>query len=586
MLSEATVQITNSVRSVERNAARQVASVEVIAELERRARDIGEITRTVSRISDQTNLLALNAAIEAARAGDHGRGFAVVADEVRALAESSDRSAQEVQGLAGGIEADVQGIVAAVRTAAQAAASEAQACAVVIETLDAIRADMTRMAEGSQDTMTAAVQAERAAGEAQRGAEQVASAAEEQSAAAAQAQSAIRQQAQSLDQAQVAAQALAVLTEDLRTGNADGSAAEQFGATAEELSATVQELSSAATEIMAAVEQINRGSQQQASATQQTHAALTQIETSARLAQKNASVADERVQLMEGALSDSRASIERLVSGLSTSLDGTRSSLATITRLESVGRKIEKIVDAIALVVVQTSMLAVSGSVEAARAGSSGRGFAVVSSDIRNLAREASESVETVKETVRGIIDQIASVRRDIEQIIASAEIEVRNNQAVFEVLDRVKGEVGSVSAANTAILQGAEFDPGGQRRDRGRCAPDRGGRRRGERRLASGGKRLRTAGARSGGPGRRNRGDRVPGGRAEAAEWLSRIRPRRTCMPQRVASSPSGRAASSTPSRRRTCPRSSSFRPSRACRKPPRAFWEWPISAGPSCRW
>ena len=97
-------------------------------------------------------------------------------------------------------------------------------------------------------------------------------------------------------------------------------------------------------------------------------------------------------------------------------------------------------------------MLAVSGSVEAARAGSSGRGFAVVSSDIRNLAREASESVETVKETVRGIIDQIASVRRDIEQIIASAEIEVRSNQAVFEVLDRVKGEVGSVSAANTAI--------------------------------------------------------------------------------------------------------------------------------------
>jgi methyl-accepting chemotaxis protein len=457
MLSEATVQITNSVRSVERNAARQVASVEVIAELERRARDIGEITRTVSRISDQTNLLALNAAIEAARAGDHGRGFAVVADEVRALAESSDRSAQEVQGLAGGIEADVQGIVAAVRTAAQAAASEAQACAVVIETLDAIRADMTRMAEGSQDTMTAAVQAERAAGEAQRGAEQVDSAAEEQSAAAAQAQSAIRQQAQSLDQAQVAAQALAVLTEDLRTGNADGSAAEQFGATAEELSATVQELSSAATEIMAAVEQINRGSQQQASATQQTHAALTQIETGARLAQKNASVADERVQLMEGALSDSRASIERLVSGLGTSLEGTRSSLATITRLESVGRKIEKIVDAIALVVVQTSMLAVSGSVEAARAGSSGRGFAVVSSDIRKLAREASESVETVKETVRGIIDQIASVRRDIEQIIASAEIEVRSNQAVFEVLDRVKGEVGSVSAANTAIRQGAE---------------------------------------------------------------------------------------------------------------------------------
>ncbi|MCV4697950.1 methyl-accepting chemotaxis protein, partial [Escherichia coli] len=84
-------QITASVRAIERNAERQQASVKVIAVLEQQARDIGEITRTVGRISDQTNLLALNAAIEAARAGDQGRGFAVVADEVRALAETSEQ---------------------------------------------------------------------------------------------------------------------------------------------------------------------------------------------------------------------------------------------------------------------------------------------------------------------------------------------------------------------------------------------------------------------------------------------------------------------------------------------------------------
>ena len=100
MLAETAVQIGTSVRAIERNGARQGASVQLITELERRAQDIGEITRAVSRISDQTNLLALNAAIEAARAGDHGRGFAVVADEVRALAETSEKSAQDVQKLA------------------------------------------------------------------------------------------------------------------------------------------------------------------------------------------------------------------------------------------------------------------------------------------------------------------------------------------------------------------------------------------------------------------------------------------------------------------------------------------------------
>ena len=114
VLAETAAQITTSVRAIERNAERQQASVAVIAELERRAQDIGEITRTVSRISDQTNLLALNAAIEAARAGDHGRGFAVVADEVRALAETSEKSAQDVQSLAETIQAGMREVVRAV----------------------------------------------------------------------------------------------------------------------------------------------------------------------------------------------------------------------------------------------------------------------------------------------------------------------------------------------------------------------------------------------------------------------------------------------------------------------------------------
>ena len=401
--------------------------------------------------------MALNAAIEAARAGNDGRGFAVVADEVRALAETSEKSANDVQSLAEEIQNDVRRVVAVVTAASATAAREAKAGGTVAESLEAMRQEMILISEGSQESLTAAIEAGQAASEAQRGAEQVASAAEEQSAAASEAQLGIDEQAKSLDQGQVAAQGLAALAEQLRGGRADASAAEQIGATAEELSATIQELSSAASEIMAATDQINRGSQMQAAATQQTSAALAQIQKSAGVAQTNATLADQRVGNMDTALKQIRDAVEALVVGVGSGLAETRSGLEMIASLQAVGRRIDKIVDGIALVAVQTGMLAVSGAVEAARAGDSGRGFAVVSNDIRGLAREASQSADTIKDTVRGIIDQIASVHRDLDQQVAAGEAEVEKNRLIFVALDKVDADVAALAQANGAILQGAE---------------------------------------------------------------------------------------------------------------------------------
>jgi len=457
VLAETSLLIGNSVRAIERNAERQAGSVDVIGELERRAAEIADITRIISGISDQTNLLALNAAIEAARAGDHGRGFAVVAEEVRALAETSEKSAQTIQGHADSIQKEVRQIAGVIKTAASTAIEEARNGLELAEKLDARRDDMAAIASGSGEILDTADQAERAAMEAQRGAELVASAAEQQSAASTEAQTAIQEQALSLEQSQAAAQTLARQTERLRAGTAGATAAEEIGASAEELSASIQEMSGAATEIMASISQINKGSQQQAAATQQTSAALAQIEKSAAFARDNADRAVENILGLEKALREGRASAAKLVDGVSAALAETRSSLTTLARLEQIGRNIEKIVDTVALVAVQTTMLAVSGSVEAARAGDAGRGFALVSGDIRGLARETSSNVDRIKDTVRSILDQIAALRRDLEQIIASNEAEVQNNVAVTASLERLEKDIAALAGANRDILKGAD---------------------------------------------------------------------------------------------------------------------------------
>ena len=66
---------------------------------------IGVKVRMITDIATQTNLLSLNAGIEAARAGEAGKGFGVVAAEIKKLAEDSNQSAEQINGIVDEIRA-------------------------------------------------------------------------------------------------------------------------------------------------------------------------------------------------------------------------------------------------------------------------------------------------------------------------------------------------------------------------------------------------------------------------------------------------------------------------------------------------
>ena len=438
-------------------AKRQAESVKMVAELERQAANIGDIVKAVARIADQTNLLALNAAIEAARAGQHGKGFAVVADEVRTLAETSEKSAKQIQDLVGQIQGEVQVIASGINESAETIQGEVVKGEVILKQLQQIGVDAAEVVAGATEIASAAQQSAVASQQAMRGAEQISSAAAEQSSAAEETAKTVQEQSAALQECEQTAQNLGEIADDLKNSSDIAKSAEEVASAAEELSSAVQEITRSAGGIMAALEQIRKGAQIQAAATTESAAAVTQIERGAQLAETRASASLEKATNIKALMAENKVHIDGLISSISASIDATRSSSQQIKELALVSRKIDKIVDAITQVSIQTNMLAVNGSIEAARAGEYGKGFVVVATDIRNLAHDSAENADRIKDLVKSIQDQIGWVGRDLEEIVSAAVGEVEKTKTITANLNSMEDDIVSIEQGNTTAVAAAQ---------------------------------------------------------------------------------------------------------------------------------
>jgi methyl-accepting chemotaxis protein len=96
--------VGEAITQIEKLASEVIRSTDAMTVLEQESAKIGKVMDVIKAVAEQTNLLALNAAIEAARAGEAGRGFAVVADEVRGLAQRTQQSTEEIEGLVAALQ--------------------------------------------------------------------------------------------------------------------------------------------------------------------------------------------------------------------------------------------------------------------------------------------------------------------------------------------------------------------------------------------------------------------------------------------------------------------------------------------------
>jgi len=453
LITQSGADVASLITNVAVAGQRQVASVHMVIELEKQAANIGDIVKAVARIADQTNLLALNAAIEAARAGKHGKGFAVVADEVRTLAETSEKSAKQIQELVGQIQVDVKTIADGINASAKTIEEEVEKGKTVTTQMEEIRLAVIEIVRGITEVGALSVQANLAAQQALKGSQSIAAAAEEQSSAAQESAKTVAEQTQALNECEQAAQALSELAEDLKNSTDVAKSAEQVASSAEELSSAVQEINRSSAQIMAALNLIKKSAEVQSAAAEESSAATGQIEKGAEVGQKRSTASAEKVVAIKKLLDENKIGINGLVTGLSTSAEASRASIKQMNALELVSRRIDKIVEAISTVSIQTNMLAVNGAIEAARAGEFGKGFVVVATDIRNLAHDSSENADRIKDLVKAVQDQIGIVGRDLSEIVAAALTEVEKAKKTNIDLVTIETDILVVEKGTAEIL-------------------------------------------------------------------------------------------------------------------------------------
>ena len=451
-----TLDIEALIKGVGDAADANLESAKMIGELERQSEEIGKIVHAVTRIADQTNLLALNAAIEAARAGEHGKGFAVVADEVRNLAEMSEKSARGIQEVVNEIQGQVKVVAADTEAAGKKGREEAEKAKVITQDLVKIAADFEEIQGNCAEIQKNAKESLAGAKTYLKGSEEIASAAEEASSACQEAQKSTQEQSKAYAEMGDAARSLAEMAEALKTSTNAQKSAEEVAATAEELSSNAEELKASSTQISTAIEQINKAAGAQAKAAEASNAVGTQLRHAAKVMSERADLSVEKALGTQKLLASNKLNVDQLIVNVGKSADASAESAKNILELEERTRRIDKIVDAIVMVTVQTKMLAVNGNVEAARAGEYGRGFSVVAGDIRSLANESSENADRIKDLVKNVQTQITKVAGDIELAGRKGRAEVERAKTSTANLDRIAKDAEIVVVDIREVTKGA----------------------------------------------------------------------------------------------------------------------------------
>ena len=126
-----------------------------------------------------------------------------------------------------------------------------------------------------------------------------------------------------------------------------------------------------------------------------------------------------------------------------------REATANVDRLRESSAAIGNVVNLIAQIARQTTLLALNSTIEAARAGAAGRGFAVVATEVKALAVQTQSATEEIKQKIDALQQDAATSIDAVHRITQAID-------AIRPVFETVNGAVADQSATTGEMAQNA----------------------------------------------------------------------------------------------------------------------------------
>ena len=163
------------------------------------------------------------------------------------------------------------------------------------------------------------------------------------------------------------------------------------------------------------------------------------------------------VKSAEEASDTCRRTMQDNITTTHTLSDRLRASSEAINKIHMMSSQIESIVKTIADIADQTNLLALNATIESARAGESGRGFAIVADEIRELAIKTAKSTKEVSQTIN-LLEQAVT---NSVNVMASCESEMDNSlqqsSRANSSIEEIMGIIATISDMSEQIVMSCQ---------------------------------------------------------------------------------------------------------------------------------